>query len=126
MKNGFFTTILRDFDKKSWERPNEPSTSTSKLDIHEKKFMLCIWWDQVGVVYYQLQSSQSINAERYQRQLLNLNRTLKERRTQYIKRHDKVILLHDNARSHVAESVKEILEALEWDVLPHPPSFIRP
>ena len=77
-------------------------------------------------MYYQLQSSQSINAERYQRQLLNLNRTLKERRTQYIKRHDKVILLHDNARSHVAESVKEILEALEWDVLPHPPSFIRP
>jgi len=36
-------------------------------------------------------------------------------------RHDKVILLHDNARSHVAKVVKKYLETLKWDVLPHPP-----
>jgi len=60
--------------------PGEPSTST-KQDIHGKKVMLCIWFDQVGVVYYELlQSSQTINTERYRRQLLYLNRTLKEKR----------------------------------------------
>ena len=32
-----------------------------------------------------------------------------------------MIFQHDNARPHVAKVVKETLEALNWDVLPHPP-----
>jgi len=32
---------------------------------------------------------------------------------------DKIILLHDNARSHVAKVVKKYLETLKWDVLSH-------
>ena len=34
---------------------------------------------------------------------------------------DKVIFQHDNARPHVAKVVKETLEALNQDILPHPP-----
>ncbi|KAG5314900.1 MOS1T transposase, partial [Pseudoatta argentina] len=44
-----------------------------------------------------------------------------EKRPLYAQRHDKVILLHDNARPHVAKPVKTYLETLKWDVLPHPP-----
>ncbi|KAG5323095.1 MOS1T transposase, partial [Pseudoatta argentina] len=36
-------------------------------------------------------------------------------------RHDKVILQHDNDRLHVAKVVKTYLEALKWEILPHPP-----
>ncbi|KAG5308502.1 MOS1T transposase, partial [Pseudoatta argentina] len=43
-----------------------------------------------------------------------------EKRPRYAQRHDKVILLHDNARPHVAKPVKTYLETLKWEVLPHP------
>ncbi|UYV60657.1 hypothetical protein LAZ67_1001770 [Cordylochernes scorpioides] len=83
--------------------------------------MLCIWWDQLGVIYYELlQPNETITGERYQQQLMRLSRALKIKRPLYAKRHDKVIYQHDNARPHVAKVVKETLEALQWDVLPHP------
>ena len=86
------------------------------------KLMLCIWWDQLGVVYYELlQPNETITAERYHQQLMQSSRALKFKRSQYAKRHNKVIFQHDNARPHVAKVVKETLEALNWDVLPHPP-----
>ncbi|KAG5305955.1 MOS1T transposase, partial [Pseudoatta argentina] len=52
---------------------------------------------------------------------MRLSRALKEKRPLYAQRHDKVILLHDNARPHVAKPVKTYLETLKWEVLPHPP-----
>ncbi|GBP80370.1 Mariner Mos1 transposase [Eumeta japonica] len=39
----------------------------------------------------------------------------------YKQRHDKVILLYDNAWPHVAKPVKTYLETLQWEVLPNPP-----
>ncbi|KAG5316619.1 MOS1T transposase, partial [Pseudoatta argentina] len=56
---------------------------------------------------------------RYRLQLMRLSRALKEKRPLYAQRHDKVILLHDNARPHVAKPVKTYLETLKWEVLPH-------
>ncbi|KAG5326329.1 MOS1T transposase, partial [Pseudoatta argentina] len=52
----------------------------------------------------------TITGDRYRLQLMRLSRALKE----------KVILLHDNARPHVAKPVKTYLETLKWEVLPHP------
>jgi len=42
-------------------------------------------------------------------------------RFHYEQRHDKIILLHDNARPHVSKIVKKYLETLKWNVLPHSP-----
>jgi len=84
--------------------------------------MLCIWWDQLGVVYYELlKPTETITGDRYRTQLMRLSRALKDKRPQYNERHDKVILQHDNARPHVAKVVKTYLETLKWEVLPHPP-----
>ena len=108
--------------RKSWGKPGHATNSTAKPNIHGKKLMLCIWWDLLGVIYYELlQPNETITGERYQQQLMQLSRALKVKRPQYAKRHDKVIFQHDNARPHVAKVVKETLEALQWDVLPHPP-----
>lgn len=108
--------------RKSWGRPGHSSNLTPKANIHAKKLMLCIWWDQVGVIYYELlQPNQTITGERYKQQLMKLSEALKLKRPQYAKRHDKVIFQHDNARPHVAKIVKDTLEELRWDVLPHPP-----
>ncbi|UYV68422.1 hypothetical protein LAZ67_5004284 [Cordylochernes scorpioides] len=107
--------------RKLWVKPGHASTSTAKPNIHGKKLMLCIWWDQLGVIYYErLQPNETITGERYQQQLMRLSRALKIKRPLYAKRHDKVIYQHYNARPHVAKVVKETLEALQWDVLPHP------
>jgi len=77
-----------------------------------------------SLVYYELlKPVDSIMGDRYRLQLIRLNRA---RKTAGIraKRHDKVILLHDNARPHVAEVVKKYLETLKWDVLsPYSPDI---
>jgi len=57
-------------------------------NIHGVKLMLCIWWDQLGVVYYELlQPNEIITEEYYQQQLMQLTRALKQKRPDYAKRH---------------------------------------
>ncbi|KAG5314925.1 MOS1T transposase, partial [Pseudoatta argentina] len=71
-------------------------------------------------VPYELKLRDVITGDRYRLQLMRLSRALKEKRPLYAQRHDNVILLHDNARPHVAKPVKPYLETLKWEVLPYP------
>ena len=44
----------------------QPSTSTAKTDQFGKKAMLCVWWDQKGVVCHELlKSGETVNTNRY-------------------------------------------------------------
>ncbi|GBP51768.1 Mariner Mos1 transposase [Eumeta japonica] len=96
-----------------------------KLRDIERCFLTCellLERQNERVIYYELlKPNETITGDRYRIQLIHLSGALKEKRSEYSKRLDKVILLHDNARSHVAKPVKTYLEMLEWDVLPHPP-----
>ncbi|GBM56370.1 hypothetical protein AVEN_7176-1 [Araneus ventricosus] len=56
--------------KKSWFRPDEPSISTAKPNIHGYKLML--------VYYGLLQPNETITGKRYQQQLMQLSRALKK------------------------------------------------
>ena len=107
---------------KSWVSPGEPSTSTPRPDRFGKKAMLCIWWDQEGVILYELlKPGETVTAKRYHQQLIKLNRAIREKRPEYAKRQHKLIFLYDNAPSHTSVLVRNYLEALNWEVLPHAP-----
>ena len=91
--------------RKSWVDPGQPSTSFSRPNRFGRKTMLCVWWDQQGVVYYELlKPGETVDAHRYHQQLIKLRRALREKRPDYEERHEKLIFLHDNA--HVKNGPK--------------------
>jgi len=50
----------------SWRKSGHTSTLLAKPIIHDSKLLLCIWWDQLGVVYYELlKPNESIMGDRY-------------------------------------------------------------
>ena len=105
--------------KKSWVDPGQPSTSTARPNRFGKKTMLCVWWDQKGVIYYELlKPGETVNAQRYRQQIINLNHALLEKRPEWDTRHERVIFQHDNAPAHTSKSVRDTIAALRWDVLP--------
>ena len=66
--------------KKSWVDPGAPFTLTATPNRFGRKTMLCVWWDQGGVVYYELlKPTETVNTKRYQRLLTDLNRSLFEK-----------------------------------------------
>ena len=76
--------------KRSWVTPGEPSTSTVRPNRYGRKTMLCVWWDQKGVIYYELlKPGETVNTERYRQQMINLNQALREKRPEYQKRQHK-------------------------------------
>ena len=106
---------------KSYVKPGQPAKSTAKPNIHGAKVTLCIWWDQKGVLYYELlKPGETINGEHYRTQLIRLKRVIVEKGPQYATRHEAIILHYDNARPYVAILVKNYLENSGWEVLPHP------
>jgi len=104
--------------KKSWIEPNHQHLPQDRFG---RKTMLCIWWDQEGVIYYELlKPGKTVNTNRHHQQLIKLHRALREKRPYYRKRHDKLIFLHYNVLSHTSTMVQNYLETLNWEVLPHP------
>lgn len=108
-------------NKKQWLDPDQAAQQTPKLDYYGKKVLLCIWWDFKGIVYYELlNQGQTINATRYSQQLRRLNQELDLKRPFSGHGTRPLILLHDNAKPHVAIKTQKTIENLGWQVLPHP------
>ncbi|KAG5313575.1 MOS1T transposase, partial [Pseudoatta argentina] len=99
-----------------------PSAS-SQMHAHQiDQKAVVLYLGPTGKCNFRIETAhETITEDRYRLQLMRLSRALKEKRPLYAQRHDKVILLHDNARPHVAKPVKTYLETLKWEVLPYPP-----
>jgi len=94
------------------------------LSCHKKKQFLyqivtgdekCIYFDNFKRKKLLLKPNQTIIAERYQQQLINLSHALNQKRTA---QKNVKILLRDNAQ-HVAKTIKDTLAAFQWKILPH-------
>lgn len=107
--------------KRQWLNPEDHPLPDAKADLHPKKVMLSIWWDLKGVIYFELlDNDTTITAEVYSYQLMQVQEALEEKRPALTNRKG-VILLHDNARPHVAKMTQQKIKELGWEILPHPP-----
>ncbi len=83
--------------------------------------MLRVWWDQKGIIYWELlEPKQTVTADLYSQQLTRLSQALERKQPYRGKGKRKVILLRDNARPHVAKMTQATIESLDWEVLSHP------
>ena len=61
--------------KNSWVDPGAPFTLTTRPNWFGRKTMMCVWWDQKNVVYYELSKpAETVNTKCYQQQFPDLNR----------------------------------------------------
>ncbi|UYV73335.1 hypothetical protein LAZ67_10002767 [Cordylochernes scorpioides] len=107
--------------QKSWGLPGQFPKQTPRPNRFGKKAMLCIWWDQTGVVYFELlKPGKMVNTSRYEQQMHSLREALNEKRPEWREKHNNLILQHDNAPAHNATVVKNTIKDLSWELLPHP------
>ncbi|UYV65772.1 hypothetical protein LAZ67_3005410 [Cordylochernes scorpioides] len=97
--------------QKSWGLPGQFPKQTPRPNRFGKKAMLCIWWDQTGVVYFELlKPGKMVNTSRYEQQMQSLREALNEKRPEWREKHNNLILQHDNAPAHNATSREKFKE----------------
>ena len=67
--------------KRSCGKQNGSLLTTAKDGLHQKKVLLCIWWDWKGVLYHELlPHNRTINSDIYCNQLDRLKAAIEEKR----------------------------------------------
>ena len=108
-------------NKKQWLDPGQAGKPTPKPNFHQKKVMLCVWWNMYGIVHFEfIPQGQSINAKVYCAQLDRVQTALTRIYPTIVNR-NQVLLLQDNAKPHTAKLTQHKISALGWEALPHPP-----
>ena len=106
--------------KRSWFKRYKPPQTISKVELHQKKVMLSVWWDWKGVVFFELlPRNQSINSDVYCRQLNKLNAAVKEKSPELVNRKG-IFFQHDNATPYTSLAIRQKLLGLGWEVILHP------
>jgi len=84
------------------------------------KQMMIFVYDCKGVVMTdRVPSGTTVTAAYYLQFLQKLRRKMHANRPDLLE--NGVLILHDNAQSHLGKDVRELLDGYSWEVLPHPP-----
>ena len=104
-----------------WVDSDESPKVFAKPELHQKKVMVTVWWCSLGIIHHSfLPPGESITAEKYCIEIEEMMKKLKDIRPALVNRR-RVLLLHDNARPHVARMTLQKLNELSIETLPHPP-----
>ena len=115
--------VLYDNRRRSaqWLDADEAPWHFPKPELHQKKIMLTVWWSVTSLIHYSfLNASETIMAEKYCQQMDEMHQKLRQQHPALVNRKGP-ILLHDNARLHVAKPTLQKLNELGYETLPHPP-----
>ncbi|CAJ0957468.1 unnamed protein product, partial [Mesorhabditis belari] len=86
-------------------------------ELHQKKFMLSVFWDMEELIWSFWIVRQHLTLLNTFNSSMNISTALATDRPHK----SKIILLYDNARSHVSSMTREKLKILGWEVLIHSP-----
>ncbi|KAJ4425723.1 hypothetical protein ANN_27919 [Periplaneta americana] len=104
-----------------WHHHSSPKKSRKlKQTLSTQKVMATVFWDRKGVLLLDfMPKGTTINANCYCETLRKLRRAIQNKRRGILSRG--VVLLHDNARPHIAASTRELLDQFGWEIFDHPP-----
>lgn len=103
-----------------WRHSISPRKVKFKQTISARKIMCTVFWDRKGVLLVDfLPRGDKINSTTYCETLRKLRRAIQNKRRGMLTKG--VILLHDNARPHVANRTQDLIRVFGWEQLDHPP-----
>ena len=115
--------ILYDNRRRSaqWLDYGQAPQHFAKPKLHQKKVMVTVWWSAAGLIHHSfLNPGETITSEKYCQQIDEMHQKLRHMCPALVNRKGP-ILLHDNARPHVAQPTLQKLNVLGYETLPHPP-----
>ncbi|GFU87001.1 histone-lysine N-methyltransferase SETMAR [Trichonephila clavipes] len=115
-------SVLYDTPKRSkhWLSPQNTVLHSARPPMHPRKIMLCVWWTCRQVVHYELlPTGQTVTVDLYSQQFERVQQALHQKDPALNNRKG-VLLLHDNARSHVVRVARNTIQRLGWVNLCHP------
>lgn len=103
-----------------WIDRHEPPKHFPKPNLHQRKVLITVWWSSKDLIHYKfLKCGQTITSELYCMEIEEMYQKLKCINPALVNRKG-TLLLHDNARPHVAHSTIQKLNKLDIETLPHP------
>ena len=98
-------------------------TTTKKIQGHphmcRKRYAVVLLSPRRPLSDRLLATRDSIKAQRYSQTLTTLRQAIKSKRSGKLS--GGIILLHNNARPHTANTITALLQKFKWEVIGHPP-----
>ncbi|XP_067123351.1 histone-lysine N-methyltransferase SETMAR-like [Centruroides vittatus] len=102
-----------------WRHTSSPTKVKAKQTISVRKIMATVFWDRKGILLVDfMPRGTTINSDTYCVTLRKLRRAIQNKRRGLLS--SGVMLLHDNARPHSAQT-QGLISSFGWEQLDHPP-----